>query len=78
MWLLIPSSSSVLLISLLSISVVQGQNQVSPIAGSTQTFLFPPAGVTATNPDPHFPDGTQVGFAGATPSAFSLRLRLLC
>lgn len=45
-----------------------GQENVSPIAGSTQTHLFPPAGVTATIPDPNFPDGAHIGFAGPTPS----------
>ncbi|KAF9455034.1 acid phosphatase [Macrolepiota fuliginosa MF-IS2] len=46
----------------------ESQKQVSSGAGSTQTFMFPPSGVTATVPDPNFPDGTKVGFAGATPT----------
>ncbi|KXN83922.1 3-phytase A [Leucoagaricus sp. SymC.cos] len=47
---------------------VASQNHVSSVAGSTQSFVFPPPGLTATEPDPNFPDATHVGFAGATPT----------
>ncbi|THH09202.1 hypothetical protein EW146_g8750 [Bondarzewia mesenterica] len=42
--------------------------QASSFAGSTTTFEFPPANVTATIPDPIFPEASQVGFAGPTPT----------
>ncbi|KAJ3569059.1 hypothetical protein NP233_g5303 [Leucocoprinus birnbaumii] len=48
--------------------LVASQERVASVAGSTQTFQFPPPGVTATQPDPNFPDGTHVGFAGPTPT----------
>ena len=44
------------------------REKASSYAGSTATFQFPPANVTATVPDPHYPDASQVGFAGPTPS----------
>ncbi|KAJ3567568.1 hypothetical protein NP233_g6284 [Leucocoprinus birnbaumii] len=40
--------------------------KASTFAGATTTFLFPPAGVTATIPDPNFPDATEVDFHGPT------------
>ncbi|TFY81484.1 hypothetical protein EWM64_g2529 [Hericium alpestre] len=40
----------------------------STFAGSTTTFAFPPANVTATLPDPNFPVASAVGFAGPTPT----------
>lgn len=44
------------------------REKASSYAGSTATFQFPPANVTATVPDPHYPDASQVGFAGPTPT----------
>lgn len=48
-------------------------------AGSTSTFQFPPANVAATASlvDTYFPDASQVGFSGATPSKFFLFFSLL-
>lgn len=42
--------------------------RASSFVGSTATFAFPPPNVTATVPDPNFPDGSEVGFAGPTPT----------
>jgi hypothetical protein len=42
--------------------------RASTFAGVTTTFQFPP-GVTATVPDPNFPDETIVGFPGPTLSS---------
>ncbi|KAI0322228.1 histidine phosphatase superfamily [Amylostereum chailletii] len=42
--------------------------QASSFAGSTVTFAFPPPNITASFPDPNFPDKTQVGFPGPTPT----------
>ncbi|KAI0044628.1 phosphoglycerate mutase-like protein [Auriscalpium vulgare] len=42
--------------------------KASTFAGSTTTFAFPPPNVTATVPDPNFPDAAAVGFAGPTPT----------
>jgi hypothetical protein len=50
---------------------------VSAFAGETSTFAFPPSGATVTATDTvNFPDGSQVGFPGPTPSAPSLSLSL--
>ncbi|KXN87322.1 3-phytase A [Leucoagaricus sp. SymC.cos] len=57
-----------LFILLFCFNLGRGEARVSPIAGSTESFLFPPPGVTATIPDPYFPDGKQVGFVGPTPT----------
>lgn len=54
---------------LVLIPLVASQGHVSSIAGSTQTFEFPPPGIsTVVNPDPNFSNGSDVGFAGPTPS----------
>ncbi|KAI0041305.1 phosphoglycerate mutase-like protein [Auriscalpium vulgare] len=42
--------------------------KAATFAGSTSTFAFPPPNVTATVPDPNFPDAAAVGFPGATPT----------
>ncbi|KAI0066193.1 phosphoglycerate mutase-like protein [Artomyces pyxidatus] len=42
--------------------------EASTYAGSTQTFQFPPAGVTATAADPNFPGKSVVGYPGPTPT----------
>ncbi|KAI0316502.1 phosphoglycerate mutase-like protein [Amylostereum chailletii] len=36
--------------------------------GSTATFAFPPSNFNVTFPDPNFPDKSEVGFAGPTPT----------
>lgn len=48
-------------------------------AGSTSTFQFPPADVAATASlvDTYFPDASQVGFPGVTPSKLSLLSQLV-
>ncbi|KAJ6617632.1 phosphoglycerate mutase-like protein [Mycena sp. CBHHK59/15] len=51
----------------LSFSVVNAA-KVSSFAGSTSTFLFPPANQTVTATDTYFPNANQVGFAGPTPT----------
>jgi hypothetical protein len=43
--------------------------RASSFVGATTTFQFPPSGVTATVPDPNFPDANVVGFPGPTPSS---------
>ncbi|VDB95974.1 unnamed protein product [Peniophora sp. CBMAI 1063] len=42
----------------------------SSYVGATTTFQFPPAGVTPASPgnDPDFPDASEVGYAGPTPT----------
>ncbi|TFY65739.1 hypothetical protein EVG20_g5356 [Dentipellis fragilis] len=40
--------------------------KASSWAGSTTAFVFPPANVTATIPDPNFPDATQIDEFGPT------------
>ena len=47
---------------------IRGDERASTFAGATTTFQFPPPGVTATVPDPNFPDESVVGFPGPTPS----------
>jgi hypothetical protein len=51
-------------------SLLGRDEEASSFAGSTTTAVFPPLGVTATTNDPLFPDGSQVGFLGPTPSMF--------
>ncbi|KAI0256229.1 phosphoglycerate mutase-like protein [Lactifluus subvellereus] len=46
----------------------RGDERASTFAGATSTFQFPPPGVTATVPDPNFPDKSVVGFPGPTPT----------
>ncbi|KAI0305486.1 phosphoglycerate mutase-like protein [Multifurca ochricompacta] len=46
----------------------RGPAEASTFAGATSTFQFPPPGVTATVPDPNFPDKSIVGFSGPTPT----------
>lgn len=58
--------STGLLVSLILCAQLVAAGKVSTFAGATQTFLFPPAGVTATIPDPNFPDATHVGYPGGT------------
>jgi hypothetical protein len=59
------------------VPVVYAQDpRASTFAGQTATFQYPPAGVTATFPNPNFPDASEVGFPGATPSS-SLSLSLI-
>ncbi|KAI0316503.1 phosphoglycerate mutase-like protein [Amylostereum chailletii] len=51
------------------------REQASPFAGSSVSFQFPPANMSATFPNPNFPDAEQVGFSGPTPTgdeAFSI------
>jgi len=55
---------------LVFIPLVVSQGNVSSIAGSTQTFEFPPPSISTVSPDPNFPNGSDVGFAGPTPSDF--------
>jgi len=43
----------------------------SSYAGSTSTAVYPPAGASL-GPDAEFPDATQVGYAGPTPSELLL------
>lgn len=43
----------------------------STFAGSTVTAVFPPPDATDTSVDAFFPDASQVGHAGPTPSTFS-------
>ncbi|KXN83924.1 3-phytase A [Leucoagaricus sp. SymC.cos] len=59
---------SKLLVSLLVWAQLVASAKVSTFAGATRTFLWPPESVTATVPDPNFPDATHVGFAGPTPT----------
>ena len=49
--------------------VGRADERASTFAGATTAFQFPPPGVTATVPDPNFPDGSVVGFPGPTPSS---------
>ncbi|KAF8912976.1 phosphoglycerate mutase-like protein [Gymnopilus junonius] len=69
--------SCLVLLPLLSLAVVKGSPaHASSFAGSTSTFLFPPAGVTVTATDTFFLDESQIGFAGPTPTgdeAFSIQ-----
>lgn len=48
--------------------VVAAAQSASTFAGSTSTAVFPPPNATVTATDTFFPDGSQVGFAGPTPS----------
>lgn len=57
-----------LMVLLIFNQLVEGSKKVSTFAGSQTTFQFPPPGVTATIPDPNFPDATHVGFPGVTAS----------
>ncbi|KAI0302585.1 phosphoglycerate mutase-like protein [Russula brevipes] len=58
------------LLALVPAAYVQGRSpaRASTFAGATTTFQFPPPGVTATVPDPNFPDESVVGFPGPTPT----------
>ncbi|KAI0266664.1 phosphoglycerate mutase-like protein [Gloeopeniophorella convolvens] len=59
------------LVPLASASVLGARappQRASTFAGATTAFAFPPPGVTATVPDPNFPDASVVGFPGATPT----------
>ncbi|KAJ7458169.1 histidine phosphatase superfamily [Mycena latifolia] len=47
----------------------------SSFAGSTTTALFPPENVTITVTDTFFPDASEVGYGGSTPSARSFYQR---
>ncbi|KAJ3828128.1 phosphoglycerate mutase-like protein [Lentinula raphanica] len=66
----------ILLLTLISAALAsQGSaaavsGKASSFAGSTSTFQFPPADVTATASliDSYFPDPTEVGFSGPTPT----------
>ncbi|KAJ3765459.1 acid phosphatase [Lentinula raphanica] len=60
---------SAVLASQASAAVVSG-SKASSFAGSTSTFQFPPEGVTATASliNSLFPDASEVGFAGPTPT----------
>jgi len=49
-------------------SSVLSPDRASTFAGAATAFQFPPSGVTATVPDPNFPDESVVGFAGPTPT----------
>ncbi|TFY79218.1 hypothetical protein EWM64_g4792 [Hericium alpestre] len=57
-------------ISLVTASPVRdvGLLKASSFAGSPTSFVFPPPGVTATIPDPNFPDATGVNVFGPTPT----------
>ncbi|KAA1471726.1 phosphoglycerate mutase-like protein [Dentipellis sp. KUC8613] len=55
-------------IPLVRCAVVGRAPRASSFAGSTTTFEFPPPNVTATIPDPNFPVGSILGFAGPTPT----------
>lgn len=63
---------SVRLISLTLLLVQQGVYAIpglgSTFAGSTSTADFPPPGATDSAIDSLFPNGSQVGFPGPTPS----------
>ena len=48
----------------------------STFAGSTVSAVFPPPGATDTSLETYFPDASQVGHAGPTPSASALSLSL--
>lgn len=45
------------------------RNSASSFAGSTSTAVFPPPNATITSTGTFFPDASEVGFAGPTPSA---------
>ncbi|KAF8167786.1 histidine phosphatase superfamily [Crassisporium funariophilum] len=56
---------------IVAVLVAQGSAKALPassFAGSTSTFLFPPANVTVAATNTFFPDGAQVGFPGPTPT----------
>src|ERR1700722_8064998 len=46
----------------------------SSYAGSTSTAVYPPPGSTGTSEDSYFPDASEVGFAGPTPSMFFIAI----
>ncbi|KAI0001359.1 phosphoglycerate mutase-like protein [Russula compacta] len=58
------------LLTLVPVAYAQAPDpaRASTFAGADSTFQFPPAGVTATVPDPNFPDASVVGFPGPTPT----------
>ncbi|CCL99560.1 uncharacterized protein FIBRA_01578 [Fibroporia radiculosa] len=56
------------LIGALPVALAALAESASPFAGSTSTAAFPPPDVTATLYDSYFPDESQVGFPGATPT----------
>lgn len=61
-----------LLLSAFVSAALASQANAAAFAGSTSTFQFPPADVTATASDiaSLFPDASEVGFPGPTPSKF--------
>ena len=57
-----------------------GLGLASDFAGSTTSAIFPPPGAVETESalDSFFPDATEVGFAGPTPSTYSFPSSSLC
>ncbi|KIK07420.1 hypothetical protein K443DRAFT_2294 [Laccaria amethystina LaAM-08-1] len=51
-----------------SLFIAAAAQSASTFAGSTSTAVFPPPNATVTATDTFFPDGSQVGFAGPTPT----------
>ncbi|KDR85316.1 hypothetical protein GALMADRAFT_218408 [Galerina marginata CBS 339.88] len=63
------ASQSLLLISLLNSRFANASPaSASSFAGSTSTAVFPPPNATVTATDTFFLDGSQIGFAGPTPT----------
>ena len=54
--------------------VATAAGSASTFAGSTVSAVFPPPGATDTSLETYFPDASQVGHAGPTPSAPVLSL----
>jgi hypothetical protein len=57
------------LLASLPIALVSAWSDIgSTFAGSTSTAVYPPPGSTGEADEAYFPDASQVGYAGPTPS----------
>lgn len=62
---------SALLLAVLPFALAKPTSTIpsaSKFAGSAVTDPWPPAGATFTSSNTYFPDASEVGFGGATPS----------
>lgn len=64
-------------LSFAALVVARTEPHASAFAGSTSAAVFPPPGATIIESDTFFPDATEVGFAGPTPSQCMVFIFLL-
>ena len=67
--------ANVLLLALFPLGSIAAAVSASEFAGSATSFAYPPTGTAA--PTTYFPDASQVGYGGPTPSE-PLSVEFLC